>query len=230
MYAGGRVRPCGRLSGKPAFELPGGDHLPILMSLITSADLADLLRGLSEQPVLLGMLIVMATFILEDAATIAVALLAAQGLIDPTEGLLALFIGISLGDIGLYALGRYAAGHPGAIRWAGEKRLKRGRDWLSHRLTPALLGARFLPGMRLPTYIASGFLKVSFWRFVMVAVAAVAIWTSLVFGLVYHFGSLVIESLGRGAWVLGIVLILIAIFVPKRLESKAAGEENEQGE
>ena len=28
-----------------------------------------------------------------------------------------------------------------------------------------LIGARFLPGMRLPTYIASGFLKVSFFRF-----------------------------------------------------------------
>ena len=195
------------------------------MSFLSSADLAEMLRSLSEQPLLLASLIVLATFILEDAATIAAALLAAQGFIDPIHSLTALFVGIVLGDLGLYALGRYAASHPGAIKWAGEKRLKRGRDWMHHRLAPALLGARFLPGMRLPTYIASGFLKVSFIRFAMIAIAAVALWTSIIFAVVYHFGTYIIETFGRGSWFIGLALVLFAIFVPKRLESKMEDEE-----
>ena len=194
---------------------------------MTSGELTEILKSLSEQPMLLASLIILATFILEDAATIAAALLAAEGYMDPYHALSALFIGIVIGDIGLYILGRYAASHPWAIRWAGEKRLKRGRDWMHHRMLPALLGARFLPGMRLPTYIASGFLKVSFPRFALIAIAAVALWTTIIFAAVYNFGSLLIDTFGRGSWLLGVALVLIAVFLPKRLESKGDEDGND---
>jgi membrane protein DedA with SNARE-associated domain len=188
------------------------------MALVSYSDLADVLHSLAQTPMLLAALIVLASFILEDAATIAAALLAAQGYIDPTLSLSALFFGIIVGDIGLYTLGRYVSNHPGAMKWAGEKRLKRGRDWMHHRLAPALIGARFLPGMRLPTYIASGFLKVSFFRFTLIAIGAVTAWTGIIFAMVYHFGPLFIDRFGQWAWALGAVLVLIAIFVPRRLE------------
>lgn len=201
--------------------------MPFLLSLMTSAELTEILRSLSEQPMLLVSLIILTTFILEDAATIAAALLAAEGYIDPYHALTALFVGITIGDIGLYILGRYASNHPGAIRWAGERRLKRGRDWMHHRMLPALLGARFLPGMRLPTYIASGFLKLSFPRFAMIAVVAVALWTTIIFSAVYNFGAYIIDTFGNGSWLIGVALVLIAVFLPKRLENKRDDGEND---
>ncbi len=190
------------------------------VSLISSSDLIEILRTLAETPMLLAVLIVLATFILEDAATIAAALLAAEGFIDPTLGLTALYIGIVLGDLMLYGIGRYAAGHPRAVRFVGQRRIKRGRDWLHHRLAPALIGARFLPGMRLPTYIASGFLKVSFFRFTMIAIAATAAWTGIFYLLIFTYGSYVIDFFGEWAWVIGVALLLNVIFLPRRLEKR----------
>ena len=175
-------------------------------------------------PMLLAALIVLATFIVEDAATIAAALLAAQGYIDPVLGLTALYIGIVVGDLLLYGIGRYASGHPRAVRWAGEKRIKRGRDWMHDRLAPALIGARFLPGMRLPTYIASGFLKVSFFRFAMIAIAATAAWTGVFFLLIFRYGSYVIDFFGEWAWVIGVVLLLNVIFLPRRLAKRGSDD------
>lgn len=191
------------------------------VSLISSNELVEILKVLAEMPLLLAALIVLATFILEDAATIAAALLAAEGYIDPTLGLSALYFGIVVGDLALYGLGRYASGHPRAVRWIGQKRIKRGRAWMHDRLAPALIGARFLPGMRLPTYIASGFLKVSFFRFSMIAIAATAAWTGIFYLLIFRYGSYVVDFFGEWVWVIGAVLLFNVIFLPRRLEKRA---------
>lgn len=175
---------------------------------------------------LMAALIVLATFILEDAATIAAALMASAGYIDPALALSALYGGIVLGDMGLYGIGRYAAGHPRAVRWAGEKRIKRGRDWMHDRLAPALLSARFIPGMRLPTYIASGFLKVNFFRFAMIATAATAAWTGIFFFLIFRYGSFVIEFFGEWAWVVGAILLFNVFFLPRRLQKRMTSADD----
>ena len=196
------------------------------VSLISSNELTELLQALADMPMLMAALIVLATFILEDAATIAAALLAAGGYIDPGLGLGALYFGIVVGDLALYGIGRYAAGHPRAVRWVGPKRIKRGRAWMHDRLAPALIGARFLPGMRLPTYIASGFLKVSFFRFSMIAIAATAAWTGIFFFLIFRYGSYIVDFFGEWAWVIGVILLLSVIFLPRRLEKRIEGDDD----
>ena len=196
------------------------------ISAISSGDLTELLQTLAETPMLMAALIVMATFILEDAATIAAALMASAGYIDPALALSALYGGIVLGDMGLYGIGRYAAGHPRAVRWVGEKRIKRGRDWMHDRLAPALLSARFLPGMRLPTYIASGFLKVNFFRFAMIATVATAAWTGIFFFLIFRYGSFVIDFFGEWAWVVGAILLFNVFFLPRRLQKRMIAAED----
>lgn len=198
----------------------------MMISAIFNSDLTEILQTLAETPMLAAALIVMATFILEDAATIAAALMAAAGYIDPALALSALYGGIVLGDLGLYGIGRYAAGHPRAVRWAGQKRIKRGRDWMHDRLAPALLSARFIPGMRLPTYIASGFLKVNFFRFAMIATAATAAWTGIFFFLIFRYGNFVIDFFGEWAWVIGAVLLFNVFFLPRRLQRRKAAKDD----
>lgn len=195
------------------------------ISVISSGDLTQTLQALAETPMLMAALIIAATFILEDAATIGAALMASAGYIEPGLALGALYSGIVLGDLGLYGIGRYAAGHPRAVRWVGEKRIARGRDWMHDRLAPALLSARFLPGMRLPTYIASGFLKVHFFRFAMIATAATAAWTGIFFFLIFRYGSLVIEFFGEWSWIIGAVLLFNVFFLPRRLQKRMAVDD-----
>lgn len=177
--------------------------------------LLELLRQLSEHQVLVALAIIIATFILEDGATIAAALLTIENVVHPVTGLSALYIGIVLGDLGLYGIGRYAATHERARLLIGEKRLEKGREWLNHRLITALLGARFVPGMRLPTYVASGFLRIPFMSFALIAIVAIAIWTTIFYSAIVYFGTWIVDAIGPWIWALGGVLLLISIIGPR---------------
>jgi membrane protein DedA with SNARE-associated domain len=187
--------------------------------------LAELLLSLGSNPWAIVVAIIIATFVLEDAATIAGALLAASGVIAPLAVLAALFAGIFVGDLGLYGLGAAARTRAWARRLIGERRMVKGRAWLQRRYLTALLGARFMPGFRLPTYSASGFLGLPFWPFAGVAAGAGLVWTSIIFSLVYFFGLMIVENLGVWRWLLAallLALILAGPMITERLMSRRA--------
>lgn len=177
----------------------------------------DILLPYVGSPLTLAGMIIIATFILEDGATISAGLLAVDGLLDPTIALTALIVGIILGDLGLYGLGRLASTHPGARALIGESRLEKGRAWLARRLPLALIGARCMPGMRTPTYSASGFLKVSFKQFAIIAIIAASIWSTVLFFLILKFGTLFAEMIGDWIWVGGLAVVTVTILVPRIL-------------
>ena len=113
-----------------------------------------------------------------------------QGKLTITPALLAVFIGIWLGDLGLYGLGRLL--RPLAERWSWAKRSsltpsgapKHGnqRGW------QAIAVSRLLPASRLPTYLAAGLLRMNIRAAAWTAIA-VAIWTpAIVLGSHQHFG------------------------------------------
>jgi membrane protein DedA with SNARE-associated domain len=174
----------------------------------------EFLLALGTNPWAIALAIVLATFVLEDVATIAAAILAADGLIGPWAALGALVAGIFAGDLMLYGLGAYARTHDWAKRLIGEKRMDKGRAWLKRRYIPALIGARFMPGLRLPTYTSSGFLGLPFAPFAGVAAGAGLIWTSAVFSLVYVFGAMTVEHLGMWRWSLAAVLLVCVLLAP----------------
>jgi membrane protein DedA with SNARE-associated domain len=71
--------------------------------------------------------------------------------------------------------------------------------------------SRFIPGMRLPTYTACGFLGVDFRQFAIAAVLATLIWTSMLFALAMRVGDLFIAHLGVWRWAgaIGFALVII---------------------
>ena len=97
-----------------------------------------------------GVLILLGTFVLEDAATILAAMDVQVGQVTLVVALVALYVGIVLGDIGLYGLGRLAVTTPWARRWAPPERFGRSRDWLRTHVIKIVFISRFLPGARLP--------------------------------------------------------------------------------
>jgi membrane protein DedA with SNARE-associated domain len=174
----------------------------------------EFLLALGSSPAAIAIAIVLATFVLEDAATVGAALLAASGLVAAPLALAALFIGIFAGDLGLYGLGAAARTQPWARNWVGDERIEQGRNWLKHRLARALIGARFLPGFRLPVFAASGFLRVPFGSFAAITAAAGGAWTALVFTLVFAFGSMILNDLGPWKWAVGGLTILLMFVGP----------------
>lgn len=187
------------------------------------------LLALGTSPWTIALAIIAATFVLEDVATIAAALLAADGMIAPFAALAALVTGIFAGDLGLYGLGAAARTREWARRIIGERRMAKGRGWLKRRYIPALIGARFMPGFRLPTYTASGFLGLPFWPFAGVAAGAGLLWTSLVFSLVFFFGLMIVENLGAWRWAIAAALLAVILLGPMIAERFVRLPENGHG-
>lgn len=127
-----------------------------------------------------------ATFALEDVALGLAAVSISQGHMSLAHGFLACFLGITLGDIGLYGLGRFAH----KLKWVQKKISQESFQKVylklqnSRRLDIAIFVSRMIPGTRLPTYLAAGLVKYSLFRFVILTLVSVAIWVgvALIFG------------------------------------------------
>lgn len=106
------------------------------------------------------LLIALSTLISEDLACVGAGLMAAKGIISYGDAALAAFIGIFIGDLLLYALGRYVA-RPAMKRvpfkWIfREQAIRQSSEWFTERGPMVILLSRFLPGSRFPTYVAAG--------------------------------------------------------------------------
>jgi membrane protein DedA with SNARE-associated domain len=144
--------------------------------------------------------IILGTFILEDAATVAAAMQAEDGGLSLWLALLSLYAGIVLGDLGLYGLGRLSARIPWVARQLPPHRQEAVRAWISGRIFKVVLVSRFLPGLRLPTYTTCGFVGADLRQFTLAAVAATACWTSLLFAVSLKLGQFLMDHLGAWRW------------------------------
>ncbi len=178
-----------------------------------SLSVAGLLKAAGAHPSLQAVAIIIGTFILEDAATVLAATQVEAGRIKPALALMALYIGIVIGDLGLYGIGRLAARSPMINRVVSADRHVQGRRWLGGRVFQVVLVSRFVPGARLPTYTACGFLRVSLPHFAVAAIIATSIWTSLLFLLSLRVGQLLMDHFGAWRWAgaIGFALAVVAL-------------------
>jgi membrane protein DedA with SNARE-associated domain len=173
----------------------------------------ELLQAGLSHPLALPALVILATFILEDATTILVGVWAATGNLSPEIALVSLYIGIVLGDFGLYGFGRLAAVPRLGARIARHDRLLPFREWLENRLVLATFTVRFLPGLRLPAYTATGFFGMPFKRFALTVMLATAIWTTGLFAAAYFFGATTAHVLGSWRWPICLIPILALLLI-----------------
>ncbi len=177
-----------------------------------------------QAPLLQGLLILLGTFVLEDAATILAAMDVQVGKVPLAVALVSLYLGIVLGDLGLYGLGRLASSTPWARRWAPPDRFARSRDWLQGHVFTAVFVSRFLPGARLPTYTACGYFQADFKYFTLAAVGATLIWTTLLFGVSLRLGHYMVEYLGAWRWA-GMAGFALTVVLAGRLVARLQGAE-----
>jgi membrane protein DedA with SNARE-associated domain len=162
--------------------------------------------------------------VLEDAATILAAMDVQIGQVSPGVALISLYLGIVLGDLGLYGLGRLAAATPWARRWAPADRFATSRDWLRGHVISVVFVSRFLPGARLPTYTACGYFRVDIRRFALAAIGATLIWTTLLFGVSLQLGHYMTAYLGAWRWA-GMAGFALTVVLAGRIAARLQSSE-----
>ncbi len=174
---------------------------------------SDVFVFAQQHPGLQVFAIIFATFILEDAATILAGMQAADGSLSIPLALGSLYVGIVLGDLGLYGLGRVAAYVPWVARMLPPARTEMVRAWLRGRVFRVVLVSRFLPGVRLPTYTTCGFLGASLRQFTLATMIATLFWTSALFAVSTRAGQFLMDHFGIWRWAGALGLIVAVILV-----------------
>jgi len=163
--------------------------------------------------------IALVTLVSEDAAVIGAGVLASVEKIQWTTAFIGGFLGVWLGDIGLYALARiFGRGLVDRLlrnRARAEERLRNSQAWFERHGWFALILCRAVPGTRLPTYLTAGLLCMPVWRFVAITGVVAFIWVGVLLVVVAKIGAsapmwLEMQRLPLalvGASLLGLVLV-----------------------
>jgi membrane protein DedA with SNARE-associated domain len=175
-----------------------------------------------------GILLALAagTLVSEDLTSISAGLLARDGVIGLLPASAACATGVYAGDLGLWALGRVAGRR--ALRWNWVARrfdsamvasLGAGLD---NRVALAIIASRFLPGSRLPMYLAFGVSGQRPWAFAAWSFVAVLLWTPLLVLLTAAYGaSLTSPLLGQLGNVSQLVVTAVVLMTALRLATRA---------
>jgi len=123
----------------------------------------------------------------EDLTCIAAGILVSDGFIGFWWATLGCFLGILLGDVGLYLIGRIFG--VTALKWKWMQRIlpeHRVAHWgrgFEKRSFSLIFFSRFVPGSRVPVYFAAGLLRIRFARFFVFLSFAAALWTPTLVGV-----------------------------------------------
>lgn len=172
------------------------------------------LEGMGE-PWVIALVLAATTLLVEDLAIAAGVALAAQGAISWPLSFAAVGGGIALGDLGLYALGLGATRMPWLRHRFVDAKASWARERLANGLASAVLLARVIPGLRLATYVASGFVRVPFLPFTGWVLLAVTLWTAGLYAVSFALGQALMMTLGLPAPVaVALPIIVLALAVP----------------
>jgi len=138
----------------------------------------------------------LSTLVSEDLASIGAGLLAREGYVPLTHAVVACIVGVYVGDLGLWGMGRVLGVRALRVPWLSRALSSTNasavRDQIEKRFGTAILVSRFVPGSRLPMYVAMG---VWGWRplaFAAWSLVAVVAWTPLLVIATVYFGDAVV--------------------------------------
>lgn len=144
-----------------------------------------------QTSILIGL--ALGTFVSEDLTSISAGLMARDGVIGLGPAMTACVAGVYVGDLGLWLAGRVFGRRLLRLSW-----IARGLDpvaladlgaRIDGNLPLAVIGSRFLPGSRLPMYLAVGIFGERSVAFAVWSFVAVLLWTPLLVWLTRTFGT-----------------------------------------
>jgi membrane protein DedA with SNARE-associated domain len=150
-------------------------------------------------------------FFQEDVAVVsaATASLADAG---PVAAIFAtILVGLTASDVWKYWLGYFARRNAWAHRFAEKPGISVAGDLVRTELVKTLFAARYIPGTRIPTYVACGFFKTPYLRFVLIVIATALTYVTISFALFHTVGAIAGEQ--AKYWLPGIAISLLASYV-----------------
>ncbi len=153
-------------------------------------------------------------FIQEDAAVIGAATASIMGL-APTSFLVAAIIsGLIASDAWKYWIGRLARRYNWAHKFAEKPGVSVAGDLVRKEFVQTMLTARFVPGTRIPTYVACGFFKANYAKYLVVLMLTAALYVAIMFTL-FHVGGKVAGEQAK-IWLPVTAVTLLVIYIAVR--------------
>ncbi len=152
---------------------------------------ADTVIGLSG--VALYAAIFALPFVQEDVAVIAAATASLAGAGVTAVLFVVILAGLTCSDIWKYWVGWFARHHSWAHKFAEKPGVSVAGKLVRDELYQTLITARFVPGTRIPTYIACGFFESPYLRFVLYVISTAFLYVVITFSLFHLAGEVVGE-------------------------------------
>lgn len=161
------------------------------------------------------------TFLQEDLAIVTGGLLVVKKELPLLLVAISLFTGILSGDLIIYSMGMAARRIPWIRNRFVNSKVENARIKLENNLVSTIALVRVLPGLLFPTYLACGFMGVSFIRFFVTTLTASVIYTTILLTIVVKLGEVVFTAIGYWGWIIMLCLVLLLItyktIKPRRL-------------
>lgn len=159
--------------------------------------------------------IILLSFVSEDAATVSSALSIFGGPLSWPLGFVSCFAGIWLGDLGLYSFARCAGRNVLRSRWlarfADQAGIERCEQTFVRNSALALIASRFIPGARLPTYLAAGLFAIPLHRFALITAIGALVWIGGIFALTKFFGAQTLHWFAFGQNKIAVVVLTVLL-------------------
>lgn len=194
-------RPVGKHpAARPVGERPASDLEHRILGTLDRMDLNAEDGAPGPLPprdqILLGALLAAATLVGEDLTCVAAGLLVSHGKLSFLTAATACLVGIFIGDLLLVLIGRLLGRRileRAPFRWVlTAQALDRSQRWFTAQGTKVVLASRFVPGSRLPLFLAAGILRAPFARVAIALALAGAVWTPILVGLSAWTGGAVL--------------------------------------
>lgn len=150
-------------------------------------------------------------FIQEDAAVIGAATASITGAGETSIILIVIFLGLLGSDAWKYWMGRLARRYEWAHKFAEKPGVSIAGDLVRKEFIQTMMTARFVPGTRIPTYIACGFFKANYAKYIVVLGITAIMYLAVMFGLFHTVGAVAGEK--AKFWLPIIAVTILAAYI-----------------
>ena len=127
-------------------------------------------------------------FLQEDAAVIGAATASLLGLAPTHLLFITIVLGLLASDAWKYWIGRWARRYEWAHKFAEKPGVSVAGDLVRKEFVQTMLTARFVPGTRIPTYVACGFFKAHYGKYLVVLTGTATLYVIIMFTLFHALG------------------------------------------
>ena len=156
----------------------------------------------------------------EDLAVFLAASATVSGVGNPVVGFLVVLIGLTASAALYYGIGYAAIRQNWARKFTENPKVEKAGEQVKTNLVKSLFVARFVPPVRIPFYLASGFFKLDFVKVLFFSVVSAILYIGIAFILFHLFGEAVGSQLKIYLPLVAVLLVLMYFLFRKMLRHK----------